>query len=293
LIVPLNWLLHQIYLDDIQKIYGLIVGATLSALRGSHFELIPLIGSLQQWFLSLVTIPAFAPLPPIVLHFSPFPHEVVIQIGSGIHKAWNNRSGFSDFVERTMAFPVHLARAFGYQSAVPVFDHFDACGFLIDPPKRFPESEQPINLASVLCGVLETSPFFIASQDDTEFFSLFTISDYETLSTERIIPTTAGKELMIASPQFSLTADMCRGCPGYIAMYERLCEMVADATEKVAVKSQFSRLRSVVDIARNEMVKQELIRVCVLLAGADTDSLFDEDKMNELTSLKEISIKVR
>jgi hypothetical protein len=41
------------------------------------------------------------------------------------------------------------------------------------------------------------------------------------------------------------------------------------------------------------MIKQELIRVCVLLAGADTEGLFDDDKMNELTSVKGISIKVR
>jgi hypothetical protein len=75
-------------------------------------------------------------------------------------------------------------------------------------------------------------------------------------------------------------------------MFERLCELVREANEKMAVRSQYARLKSVVDVARNEVVKQELTRICVLLAGADTDDLFDEDKMNEMMSMKEIAVKV-
>ena len=52
-------------------------------------------------------------------------------------------------------------------------------------------------------------------------------------------------------------------------------------------------LRSVVDITRNEMVKQELLRVCLLFAAADTENMFDEEKMNKLSSMPELSVKLR
>lgn len=293
LIIPINWLLHQIFLDDIQKIYQLMVTTTLNAIRGEHMEFIPIMGALQQWFLSLVTIPAFPPLPPVAIHFDPFPKDVVISIGRRIHDNWNKKSGLEQFLFETMNFPVVMAHAFGFKNPVFVFDHFESCGYVIEPPDRFTESTNPVNISELLCRIVDGCPFFIASQDDSEFFTIFTINEYKNLSTERMITVEGKHEIMISNPQITLTMDMCRGCPAYCAMFNRLCQMVGEANERAAVKSQFSRLRSVVDITRNEMVKQELLRVCLLLAAADTDDLFDEEKMNMLSSMPELSIKLR
>ncbi|OHT12245.1 hypothetical protein TRFO_18052 [Tritrichomonas foetus] len=293
LIIPINWLLHQIFLDDIQKIYQLMVTTTLTALRGEHLELIPIMGALQQWLLSLVTIPAFPPLPPSVLHFDPFPKDVVIGIGRRIHDSWNNKEKLYNFLFETMNFPVALSHAFGFKNPVFVFDHFDSCGYVIEPTDRFAESGAPVNISELLCKVIDSCPFFVAAQDESEFFTIFTINEYKQLSTERMITAKGEHEIMISNPQITLSMDMCRGCPAYCAMYKRLCEMVKEANERAAVKSQFSRLRSVVDITRNEMVKQELLRVCLLLAAADTENLFDEEKMNRLSSMPELQIKLR
>lgn len=293
LIIPINWLIHQIFLDDIQKIYQLMVTTTLNALRGEHMELIPLMGSLQQWFLSLLTIPAYPPIPPIVLHFSPFPHDLINAIGKRIHTAWNRKSGLAEFLNETIRFPISIAHAFGFKNPVFVFDHFDSLGYIIDAPPRFSESKDSVNLSNLVSDVIDSCPFFVASQDDSEFYKLFKITDYKPLQTERMIEPESEHEIMISNPQITLSIDMCRGCPAYCAMFNRLCDMVSEANERAAVKSQFSRLRSVVDITRNEMVKQELLRVCLLLAASDTDNLFDEDKINKLSSMSELSIKLR
>ena len=193
-----------------------------------------------------------------------------------------------------MNFPVVMAHAFGFKNPVFVFDHFESCGYVIEPTDRFSDSQDPVNISNLLCRIADNCPFFIASQDDSEFFTIFTINDYKQLSTERMItPNSESREIMISNPQITLSIDMCRGCPAYCAMFNRLCTMVGEANERAAVKSQFSRLRSVVDITRNEMVKQELLRVCLLLAAADTDDLFDEEKMNMLSSMPELQIKLR
>lgn len=296
LLFPLNWLLHQIYLDDIQKIYGTFISTALNSLRSSHMEYIPIMNSLHQWFISLVTIPAFPPLPPSVLHFTGFPTQTVIQLGRNLHDKWNSRSGFKDFLTSLAHFPNQFAHAFGYKSAVYIFDHFESCGFRISPSERFSESEHDVLLSQLLCEAMDSCPFFVSSQDDGEFFVAFTIQEFNQISTERLITKKDDKEIkeiLIAKPQMSLSIDMCRGCPAYCAMYLHLCDLITEANERAAVKSQFSRLRSVVDMSRQEMVKQELFRLCLLLATADSENLFNENAMNDLMNMSEINVQVR
>ena len=293
LIVPVNWLLHQIYIDDYQKLYGLIVAACLNAIRATRMQYIPIMNALHQWFLSLVTIPAFAPLPPSVLHFTGFPVDLVIEIGKGIHKAWNNRAGLQAFLTETAEFPAKIANAFGYKNAVLVFDHFDASGFMIEPNEHFPESESAVNLSELLAKACDNGPFFVASQDDGEFFRLFEVDEFAQLSTERLITDKGEKELVVPQSQITVNMDMCRGCPAYCAMFQRVCGLASESMERAAVKSQYTRLKSVVDISRNEMLKQEFIRLCLLLAAADTDNHFDEDRMNDLMSLPDFNVRVR
>jgi hypothetical protein len=52
LIVCVNWLFHQIYIDNLSNFFFF---TTLMVFRGSDFELIPIIPALREWFLSLVT----------------------------------------------------------------------------------------------------------------------------------------------------------------------------------------------------------------------------------------------
>jgi hypothetical protein len=135
-----------------------------------------------------------------------------------------------------------------------------------------------------------------SSQDDEELIKFLRqegIVDYTQLSTERLVNRKGERELVVPELPLSITIDFCRGCPGYIAMFEKVCDLAADAQEKAAIKSQFSRLRSVVDISRAVMLKQEFIRLCLNLAAADKDKQFPEDKMNVMMSGDDFTIRVR
>jgi hypothetical protein len=281
LIVPFNWYLHQIYLDDHQKLYGLIVATTLNALRAARVELIPVINVLHQWFLSILTIPGLAPLPRSVTHFPKFPHNVVFDIGKKIHACWHrkdtsstsekedsasrtttlprrdDKEPFQLFLTEIAKLPSNLAAAFGFQTAVPVFDHFDASAYEIEPGEHFATSRTPVNLFSVLWQTIQGSPFFVSSQDDEELLKLFrreNIHEYRQISTERLIDAKAERELIVPQLQICVGIEMCRGCPAYCSMFQRVCDLAAEAHDKAAVKSQFSRLKSVVDISRNVML---------------------------------------
>lgn len=293
LIVPINWLMHDVYIADFQKLYGLIVATTLNSLRYSHMQYIPILNSLHQWFMALVNIPAMAPIPPSVLHFTGFPVALVQGIGRNIHKAWNSKGGLEAFLTEVSLLPSKLAHAFGFKAAVLVFDHFEATGFVFEPNDHFSEAEKPVDLAVLFSKACEMGPYFVASQDDADFGKVFKAEDVKKqLTTERIITDAGERELVIPQPAFHMNMEMCKGCPGYCALFIRLCDLAKEAMDRAAVKSQFSRLKSVVDISRNEMLKQEFTRLCLLLAHADADN-FSQEQVNNLLDQPDFTVRVR
>ena len=299
LIFPLNWSLYSIFLDDISKLYNIFVTTIFESLRSTKMNLIPIIAPLQQWFQFLITIPAFSPLPPVVLHFPGISTDAIINVGMKIHKAWNSKSGLKDFLVQMARLPIMIAHAFGMKNSVYVFDHFDACGYLIEPNSRFSESEEPVSLTNVLCNALTDSIYFIATLDDFEFFENFSLQNYRQLSTERIIPLPDENEkenvneILIAQPPLTISIESCRGCPAYCATFKRLCELVKTTNEKTAVKNQFSTLKSIVDASRKNILKQEIYRFCKLLATEDSDDIFTSEVLTELESRPEYDIRLR
>ncbi|OHS95761.1 hypothetical protein TRFO_38118 [Tritrichomonas foetus] len=293
LIFPLNWSLYTIFLDDISKLYTIFVTLTMESLKSTKLNLIPIIAPLQQWFLSLITVLAFSQLPPIVIHYPGISTDSIINVGLKIHKAWNSKSGLEDFLISIARLPIMIAHAFGLKNCVYVFDHFDACGYMIEPIDRFRESEYALSLSNVICDALSNAIYFVASLDDTEFFANFTLQDYRQLSTERLINLKSEEEIMIAQPPVTINMDLCRGCPAYCATFQRLCQMIRNTNEKTAVKNQFSKMKSIVDASRKTLLRQEVFRFCTLLAQEYAEDVLTPEVLNGLEDRAEYDIRIR
>jgi hypothetical protein len=82
----------------------------------------------------------------------------------------------------------------------------------------------------------------------------------------------------------------CRDCPAYCTAFAAVCALAAEAEEKAGGKSQCCRLKSVVDISRAELLREEFLRLAFLLEDAETDGKFDETRMADL---REFTVKVR
>ncbi|KAK8895575.1 hypothetical protein M9Y10_024045 [Tritrichomonas musculus] len=295
LMFPLNWLLQQIYIDDVTKLYHMFVDHSVHMLQICRLELIPIIQSISNWLHNVITIPGIPAIPPTLTHYPGFPTKEFGELGKRIHDTWGRDDGFLAFVTEIVNFPNNLAKAFGFVSAIYVLDHFEACAFQLNPPtdKFKDERQPPVFLSEVICKTLNQCPFFIASQNDSEFFNIFSVKDFKQWTTERLITTDEERELVVLQAKVLITKNMCRGCPAYLALYSHVCDLASEVTRRAALKSQFSKLKSVADIARNEMLKQEFLRMCILLGLADTDGNFDENRMNDLMEMEEISIRVR
>jgi len=105
------------------------------------------------------------------------------------------------------------------------------------------------------------------------------------MPTERAVACNTGRTLVAPQTRLSVTAEMCRGCPAYCAMFARLCNLTREAMARAGARRRFSRLKPVADAVRSEMVRQEFVRLCVLLAEANADGHVNEEKMNELMAI--------
>jgi hypothetical protein len=294
LLFPVNWLVHQRTIDDIPRLYKLVVATAIASLKSLKLEFVPVFDILQQWLVSIVMIPTFPAFPPPLLHVASFPKDVVSQLGQRIHRYWNQRNDFAGFVRALLAVPYDLAAAFGFKNVVFVFDHLDVCDRMLEPLPRFDREEnKTIAFSEFISEALEKSMYFVATKDDGVFFRIFAAHDSRQLTTERLIEKQSDREIVIADPRFSLTFDMCHGCPGYCALFDRVYEIVRKSQGKKENKTLFAKLKPVVDSARRESIRHEVIRLCSLLAQTDTDDALGYQLMSELDERKEIEARVR
>jgi hypothetical protein len=330
LVVPFNWSLNETYLDDPPQLYSLVITAGLNALRAVWMELAPIMNVIHQWFISLLKIPTFPPLllSPAQRADPPSWHSALVAIGRRIHRYWNRKdtawktapaaqknrrepgmetlksqegSNFALFLQEIASFPLNLARAFNFETAVLVMDNFDVASYQVEPREYFPGFNHPVNFFIALWKAIQDSPFFVASRDDAALLQNLRktgVSDYTILSTEKIIQKELPNELVIPQLDIVVNPVACRGCPGYCAMFLRVCELAQKAQKAATLKNYFARVRSVIDASRMETLRQEFMRLAVLLQAADTEqdvrkAQFDPMKMNQLAALPDYTVRVR
>jgi hypothetical protein len=217
-----------------------------------------------------------------------------LHLGQRIHKQWNQRNDFDGFFRAVLALPHDLAVAFGFKNVVFVFDHLDVCDIVLEPPTRFSrEDNERIAFPDFISEALEKAMYFVATKDDGAFFQIFAGHDSRPLTTERLITKQCDRQIIIAEPMFSLTFDMCHGCPGYWALFDRVYEIVQRSQGKKENKTMFTKLRFVIESAKKESIHHEVIRRCNLLAQTDTEDTLGHRLMNELDGRKEIETRVR
>lgn len=291
LVVPINWSVQQLVFTDLPKFYALFVTSTISALKNVRIDLLSVADTLQQWFLSIISLQAMPLLPPCLIHMPGFPKDLVASIGQRVHKAWSNKkSGLYNFLATTVDLPQQIANVFDFESVVYVYDHFDETDVMIAPVEHFGEKSEPVPLPELLCGQLSQAIYFVAAKDDSRFMDVFSCDDGQTVTTERIMSSDEEKEIRIAQPSLIITYEMCHGCPGYCVMFNRIFETIKN-NQKI-LKPQFTRLRSVVATSRKQQLKSDIYRLCRLLSLTDTDNIFDDDLMNDLQDMDELEVHV-
>jgi hypothetical protein len=293
-VFPINWLVHRLNLANPTKLYTLYVTTLISSLRSVHYEFIPILDPLELWLLSIAVIPALPLLPGAIAHFPGFPKDEIIALGHTLNRGWNSRDQFKGFMHTLFALPREFALAFKFKSVVYVFDHFDVCDIVIPPSPRFNPTNDSVLLPDALWDEVVKGLYFVATRSDSTFFEIFPSAEFKQLPTDRLITDETTREIIVAQPPLTIKYSMCSGCPAYCALFDRVYEYVLQTQSKKDLKLPFSQLKSVVDTARHQILKDEVFRLCTLLALVmDADGIFGNSVMNELQWRSELNVKAK
>lgn len=293
LFVAINWEQNQILIDNTESLFTMVVQQIVRALHISRTDLSPILPCIQQFLVH--SLHTQGPLHPAMAKFPNFPASYFQGLGRDIFRAFSDTSHPIEFLTLTANLGVKIATAFG-MTPVHIFDHFDSCALLIEgKQKRATEFREesldgPVAFNECLCEAIADGPLFVSTLDDGDFFQVFQ-GESTQVSTERIVKGGEERQIIVRDPQATITREMCNGCPGYCAVFDRVCELIkANEGEK---GSSFKKLKSVVAKTREEMIRQELFRLVLLLGAADVGEDLDEERMNDLMSRSELSITVR
>lgn len=274
IIVPMNWRKNKMIIHDLHKLYCCFVDAVVDALKAANMKLYPVIEDLRDWLISLVVARGFISLPDRIKLFDDVHTDALAAYGERIHTSWRSKPGLRDFATCLVQMPVIIAQAFGFESAVCVYDHFDCCGYVLEDTSRFPESE--VSLDEILCDALSACPFFVAAASDTTFEKIFNVEKCTRLTTEGIITHTLDKSIVSSDPSISIRMEMCRGYPAYCALYSRIYDMAERGAKNLAIRGKTdSKFKSVTDCSRRAIISEEFRRLCVLLHGATSELDYD------------------
>jgi hypothetical protein len=202
-----------------------------------------------------------------------------------LHRAWTSRESLEVFVIAMTWMPNAFAECFGFKSVAYVHDHFDDAAFEIACPEQFPGSQSVI-LSKSVRDATKGKLFFLAVKSGEELGRAGVVY----VTTEKIIDSTF-TELFVEQPSMTLTEDMCRGCPGYCALYRRLCSLAA-LTRSRKPPMIHARLKSVVDLGRKTVISREFLRLCLLIETAWPGTL-DVTVLNELSLSGRFDVHLR
>ena len=280
LIIPINWKLEQEIVDNLPKLYQFYVKSTIIALKALKLDLIPLLPDLQIWLESLIVMKSFGNFSDNIMKYPKFPHEAIKEFGQKIHKSYSTVNDLEEFLTLLTQMPAIIGQAFGFKGAVYIMDHFDCCGYQVT------KDDITCDFAHFVSLAIKDSPFFVASLFDQDFFDMFEVEKYKSMKTTGILSDGEEKipeKIIVSNPSIELNFDMCHGCPGYCYAYLRLVDFIENANNKIAIKRpNLTPFKSVVDISRNTIAKQELLRFCLLIESSQDEDVFDPAKMNEL-----------
>ena len=292
LFFPLNLTKYSLELDNCILLSRIIFQQTFLSVRFSIPTFLPFLEQLSNYFFSLLTPGSEQPIPTILKDSKI--HELGKTL-SNLLKLDSYGKRNSEAIVRFMAkFPRNFAIAAGLKDAIYILDHFEYASNAIyeiyppDPKRTTP----PSTLSSLLSEALsDNSHFIIAPEMESLLTKTLSINDAVQLDTENLLSPDdlnfcSTPIIKIISPDFELTFDKCRGCPGYIVKFLNIVEMLKKAIDH---RGQYAKVLSTVQQSRLKIIKKMLTPLLVHLSASDPEiipEILNELEQNEIIPIQ-------
>ncbi|OHS97624.1 hypothetical protein TRFO_09325 [Tritrichomonas foetus] len=298
LFFPFNFEIESLELNNHNHLLKLFMKIAFEALEYCHLAFLPLISQLRKWF-TLSVFGTQMQYPTGISQFEGVNEKALKELAKKLHSSLQAKDGHSieNFVTTLCELPSQLAKALGLSGVIYIFDNFDYASevFLTPGENCFPDSLKPVSLCQALCNELQNNLYIVSLQDEQRFLECFTCDNAALLDTEGILNgsqtvTQNNVSIVVRQPPLRLSVDNCLGCPGYVARFERLCELVKRMELNSAVPSQYAIVKTSSDRSRLSVVKQEIVRLSELLSDAGS-TVITKDLLNRLIDQEAMNVK--
>lgn len=292
LVFPVNFESVTLQISSPATLMRLFVNIAFDALEYCLLKVVPYLEALRKWF----TLSVFGTLlvPPAVNELDYLDMTALIGLIKSLNSALNENKEHSleQFVERMCRFPRDFAQAFGMKDVLFVIDGFEYANLPYIPgTDLFPRSLKTVYLSDYLCLEMSKSPYLVSMQDEEEFMEAFSCDDAALLDTEGMITEPyADGFLVFREPSLKLKVTDCLGCPGYIARFQKLWNLVVASYDNAAYPSPWSFVRTMPDVSRQKVIKQEAIRLVTLLFTGGNEN-FSKELLNEMIESDNMTVR--
>jgi hypothetical protein len=138
-------------------------------------------------------------------------------------------------------------------------------------------------------------------RDEQRFFECFACEDAAFIGTPGIVSVADDNDDEIwvhdafvpieENPGLRLRESDCLGCPGFIAMFRRVAQLAKQIAENAAIPSIWARVRISPDLARQKVIRFELLRLLQLLADAPAPAV-DIAAVARVQGSKNLAVKL-
>ena len=292
LVFPINFELQSVETPWPHRLLRLFVNIAFESLECCFLKVVPYLEAIRSWFVLSVFGQLVAP--PKLSNCSFIDIPALTALAKSLNVALNEDDDHSieSFLEKVCQFPRDFARAFGLKDVLFVIDAFEYSNQIFEPrPDQFSRALKPGYLCDYLCLEMSKSPYLVSLKDEQQFFECFSCDDAALLDTEGMITDPyADGYLRITQPSLKLAVTDCLGCPGYIARFQKIWDLVVASYDNAAYPHSYSMVRTLPEVSRQRVIKQEITKLVSLLYTAGNKD-FTKDLLNEMGESETMTVK--
>jgi hypothetical protein len=293
LLFPMNFELESVHLANHVRLLRLFITTAFQALEYSSLRIVPYLEALHRWFVLTVFGSTIAPVQPLIRdNFVKL--DPLLELATSLAKLLisNADHTLEQFVEKLCAFPREFAVALGLKGVVFVFDAFEFASWeFVAGPELFPRSLRPVYFTDALCAEMNKSPYLVSMQSEANFLKMFSSPDGIYVGTEHLLDPKEEVVLRVRDPSLAITVADCRGCPGYIARFGHVCDLVRTRVAREAHPSRYGTIETSPDDSRSSVIRDELVRLLSLLVDAKSDR-FSDEQLGLLSDVTDLDVRV-
>ena len=308
-VCPLNGLASTFDLRTVPSFYSLFIRNTFQAASYVNFGISPFIDTIVNWFNLIPTSLVLPQLPTLPDNIYGINFKEIFSYGDKmfkmIRKASKTTENLNKFLELICEIPYAVARAIGREDVLYIIDHSEYFSVSFIDQGMFPNTVRPVELTSILFEVIKRHSFIVSVQRESKKIEQHLLGYCKFVDTVGICKNYPEKEVhaqysrtryddgrtLVSNVQTTLRTADCGGCPGYLAIFEGLINLVQ--TYNAYHSQSFSyHVTGIVERSKRMIINREFVRLTRYFTYYTSPQHFTVEQLNSINDSTNINLTI-